>query len=146
MPCPALVEGRGFCYFTYMVKKFEFGKQEKLKSHRHIDELFAKGKRFAVFPISVSYVFFEGDHPIHLKTGVTAAKKNFKKAVDRNRIKRLLREAYRIQKNELIELMKQRKIGGHVFFIYTDKTLPTFSSIQQAMLICLQRLQQKLPS
>ena len=59
-----------------------------------------------------------------LQAGFTVNKKNFKKAVDRNRIKRLMRESYRIQKNDLKnELIKSNK-NLALFFIYTGKELP----------------------
>jgi len=127
-----------------MVKRFGLGKEERLKRQRLIDELFSGGKRLSVPPISVSYQFQKGDSTT-LLAGVGAPKKNFKKAVDRNRIKRLLREAYRLQKGHLLEAMKQRGVCGHVFFIYNGTELPTFPVISEAMLFCLARLQQKLP-
>jgi ribonuclease P protein component len=127
-----------------MVKRFTLGKEERLKKQRLIDELFTEGKRLSVPPISVSYRFQKGQ-PSVLQAGVGAPKKNYKKAVDRNRIKRLLREAYRLQKGYLLEEMKHRNVYGQVFFIYTGKDLPAFTVIKEAMLFCLARLQQKLP-
>lgn len=129
-----------------MVKRFGFGKEEKLTSQRQIDDLFANGKKLSVFPITVSYQFFVNGELVVLKTGVTAPKKNFKKAVDRNKIKRMLRESYRLQKAVLLQAMKDRGCNGRVFFIYSDKTIHSFESILEAMKQCLIRLQQKLPT
>ena len=81
-----------------MVKHYGFGKDEKLKSRKSIDELFEKGKSFTVSQVRVSYKFSKTTDSPTLLAGVTVSKKYFKKAVDRNRIKRLLREAYRLQK------------------------------------------------
>ncbi len=122
-----------------MVKRFGLPKTERLKSRKGIDTLFAKGKSFAVFPVRVTYQFTpsaEGG----LQVGVTASKRNFKKAVDRNRIKRLLREAYRLQKEELQATLKASGKSGAVFFLYTGKTLPTFEEVKGAMAKCLQKL------
>ena len=84
-----------------MAKTFGLGKRERLKSRKQIDNLFAEGKSFAVFPIRVTYSFMPTDGDALVQIGVTVSKRNFKKAVDRNRIKRLFREAYRLQKAEL---------------------------------------------
>jgi ribonuclease P protein component len=130
-----------------MAKQFGLGKKEKLKSRKQIDALFAGGKSFAVFPIRVTYSFApaEGEEPL-AQIGVTVSKKYFKRAVDRNRIKRLLREAYRLQKTELAEAMKAAGWKGHLFFMYTDKTIASFDVIKTAMNNCLSRLQKKLAS
>jgi ribonuclease P protein component len=124
-----------------MVKRFGFGKKEKLKSRKKIDELFAKGRSFTVFPLRVSYQFTPGGEDAVLQAGVTVSKKHFKKAVDRNRIKRLLRESYRLQKTDLKEKIQEKKLQAYIFFMYTDKTIASFSVVKEAMNKCLQRLQ-----
>ena len=124
-----------------MVKRYGFGKDEKLKSRKSIEELFSKGKSFTLAPIRVSYKFSKSADLPALLAGVTASKKNFKKAVDRNRIKRLLREAYRLQKNDLKELIIERALAGHVFFMYNGKEIADFKVIMESMKSCLKRLQ-----
>jgi ribonuclease P protein component len=129
-----------------MAKIFSLGKKEKLKSRKQIEILFAEGKSFAVFPIRVTYSFLPADSEPLAQIGVTVSKRNFKKAVDRNRIKRLLREAYRLQKTELAEALKQTGKKCYLFFMYTDKTIASFDVVKTAMNLCLKRLLQKLPS
>ncbi len=127
-----------------MVKKFDFGRKEKLKSRKQIESLFLNGRRFVQFPIRITYQFFAtAEEPI-VQVGVTAGKKYFKKAVDRNRIKRLLREAYRLQKAELLETAKQKKMNVFIFFMYTDKTIESFHVIKEAMNKALINLQKQL--
>lgn len=121
------------------VKRFGFGRKEKLKSRKKIEELFLNGKNFSAFPIRVTYQFLPAEETV-IQVGVTAGKKHFKRAVDRNRIKRLIREAYRLQKNDLIETLKQNHQKGFLFFMYTDKTIASFSVIKEVMSKCLQRL------
>ena len=64
-----------------------------------------------------------------MQAGFTVNKKNFKKAVDRNRVKRLMRESYRIQKNELKNMLIQSNKNLALFFIYTGKELPDYTLI-----------------
>src|SRR6476661_11151745 len=102
-----------------MAKPFSLGKKEKLKSRKQIETLFASGKSFAVFPIRVTYSFFPANGEPGAQIGVTVSKRHFKKAVDRNRIKRLLRESYRLQKSELKEKVHEKRVQAYVFFMYT---------------------------
>lgn len=131
-----------------MAKTFGLGKNEKLKSRKAVEELFARGKGQNIFPVRISYKFLpiEEGEKAGLQIGVSVSKKHFKKAVDRNRIKRLLREAYRLQKNDLLDLVKAKQLKGFVFFIYTDKTLPEYKIVFDAMTKCLETLKRKINS
>ena len=86
---------------------FKYPKNEKLKSKITIDLLFSKGKSVAKYPLRLVYV--ESDYGIpdnadlKFKIGVSVSKKHFKKAVDRNYFKRVLRETYRLNKHILID-------------------------------------------
>jgi ribonuclease P protein component len=77
---------------------------------------------------------------INIKAGVSVSKKNFKHSVDRNRIKRLLREAYRLHKHTLMEKLSDKQVTLEVFFVFTDRNLPTFSLVEEKMKYCLRRL------
>ena len=124
-----------------MSKRFGFPGKEKLKSRKKIEELFLQGRRFVQLPVRVTYRFSPATEASTIQVGVTASKKNFKNAVDRNRIKRLLREAWRLQKNGLLETLKQKGLSGEVFLMYTDKTIASFDTIMEAVNKTLNRLQ-----
>lgn len=123
-----------------MVKRFGLSRNERLKSRKQIDELFAGKTGFAVFPLRVMYRFLPADGQAILQFGVTASKRGFKKAVDRNRIKRLLREAYRLQKAGLQSELSEAGRRGVIFFLYTGKTIEPFAKVEAAMAKCLKKL------
>ena len=127
-------------YFCTMPKRFGLPKSERSKSRKQIDALFAAGKSFAQFPIRVSYQLMPAAEKTGLQIGVTASKRHFRKAVDRNRVKRLLREAYRLQKEDVLLQLKTAQKSGIVFFIYTGSTITPFTTIKEAMAKCLKRL------
>ena len=84
----------------------------------------------------------ETNQESNLQFGVGVSKKYFKKAVDRNRIKRLIREAYRLQKGELLKAVSSKKPSClRLFFIYTAKELPDFELVKQKVSEALVRLQ-----
>lgn len=78
--------------------KFAFNKKEKLKGEKLIAQLFAEGQSVVAFPLRLVYLQTTFKDDVRVKAGVSVSKRNFKNAVDRNRIKRLMREAYRLQK------------------------------------------------
>ena len=79
--------------------KFTLGKQERLKSRKLIGRLYEEGEVLKVFPFRMVYIQTEHNSKFPVQAGVSVPKRNFKRAVDRNRIKRLMRESYRLQKN-----------------------------------------------
>lgn len=126
-----------------MAKQYTLGKRQRLKSRKLIDELFSKGRYMMVFPYRVCYVFKQADAGTtesKLQCGVGAGTRHFKKAVDRNRIKRLSREAYRLQKNELEQKMKEHPCRLAVFLIYTGKELPAFDFVKEKLAVILHKL------
>lgn len=122
-----------------MPKRFGFPKAERLKSQKQIDELFAGGKSVSAFPVRAVYAFAPAAEG-KLQVGVSVSKRHFKRAVDRNRIKRLLREAYRLQKEEAVLRVREAGVEGRVFFLYTDKALADFETVKKAVASCLLRL------
>ena len=127
-----------------VAKQFTLGKNERLKSRKQIDQLFSEGKKFSVTPFRIFYLAqilpAKDPHPISIQFGVAVSTKNFKRAVDRNRIKRLTREAWRLQKNQLAEELKVTGKQLNIFFVYNSKELPDFNSVKDKVALALKKL------
>ena len=122
-----------------MEKKFSYNKQEKLKSKKQLDRLFKSGKSFTVFPVKVFFVFADEQDNI-IKAGVGVSSRHFKNAVHRNRIKRLLREAYRTEKLPLHTSLNKTGKKLAVFLLFIDKAMPAYALLKQKMQLCIQHL------
>lgn len=116
--------------------QFSFPKSEKLKSEKAISRLFAEGKSVSVFPIKLIYLETPNESD-KIKVAVSASKRNFKKAVDRNRIKRLLREAYRLNKPYLYEGLNNKSYS--FMFIYLGKTEEKMIVLKEKMKLLMER-------
>ncbi|WP_395045816.1 ribonuclease P protein component [Flavobacterium sp.] len=98
-----------------------YPKTEKLKSKTTIDLLFSEGKSVSKYPLRLVYVPVDLENDEQIKMGVSVSKKYFKKAVDRNYFKRVLRETYRLNKHLLLE--NSEKKYGFMFFYQTKDRL-----------------------
>lgn len=122
-----------------MQAKNTFSKEERLKSRKKLQELFA-GKK-AVYATSIKLLYeTQKAASGFVKCGVGLSGRYFKKAVTRNRIKRQLREAYRQQKHELQNMSVQYKSEINIFILYTGKTLPDYNELYKNVGIALQKL------
>ena len=116
---------------------YQFPKNEKLKSRKLIEALFKEGKTLKSFPLLVYFLPIEHTSEALLQVGFSVPKRRFKHAVDRNRIKRLMREAYRLNKNMLPEKHTKKHI---VMFIYQGQQILDFQGIQKAMISVLEKI------
>lgn len=120
------------------IQRYFLKKDDRLKSRKAIELLFAKGKSFSNYPFRILWLNTENE--TGLKAGFSASSKNFKKATDRNKIKRLMKEAYRLQKNDLqFQLLAVNK-GINLFFIYTGKDVPAYDLIFEKTGTVLKRI------
>ncbi|TDE04400.1 ribonuclease P protein component [Flavobacterium sandaracinum] len=105
---------------------FTYPKTEKLKSKITIGLLFTEGKSVSKYPLRLVYKAGSFDESEKIKMGVSVSKKNFKKAVDRNYFKRVLRETYRLNKHLLIDNLDQ---PYSFMFFYQTKDRLTYEEI-----------------
>lgn len=117
------------------------GRQERLKSRKLLDQLFRQGQTLFVHPLKVYYRLTDLPVDVKLQGGFGVSSRTFKKAVERNRIKRLMREAYRLQKSSLQTAVENSNGRLAVFFLYTGKEMPGFDLIKEKMGTVLARLE-----
>jgi ribonuclease P protein component len=113
-----------------------YPKTEKLKSKTTIDLLFSEGKSVSKYPLRLVYVPIDLEKGEQIKMGVSVSKKYFKKAVDRNYFKRVLRETYRLNKHLLLE--NSEKKYGFMFFYQTKDRL-TYQEINEKTIQLFQK-------
>lgn len=121
-----------------------FPKNEHLKSKKQIEALFHQGKAFSVFPLKIYYLPTHIASPGIACAGFAVPSRVFKKAVERNRIKRQMREAYRLQKNELTTFLHENGFELALFFIFVDKKLPQYADLHKKTGKALKKLIDKL--
>lgn len=119
-------------------------KSERLNRKKIIDKMFAGGSHsFSVFPIRVVYLPVE-ELESSVEILVSVSKRRFKRAVKRNRVKRQIREAYRLNKQVLVEALATHHQKLAVAFIYLSDELIDSSVMQERMRIALSRIVEKL--
>lgn len=119
--------------------RYTFPKSERLHSKKLIEELFNEGSYFYLYPFRVSYLFKEdlADYP---QVMFSVSKRKFKSAVKRNRIKRLMKEAYRLKKSSVAD--KQVLLA----FVYTSDEMPEFKFVQKRVEKALKKLSEIQPA
>ena len=124
-------------------KRYTLSKTERLSWKRHIDCLFQNGQSFIAFPLRVVYLPLETQEKTPLSILISVPKKRMKHAVDRNHIKRLVRENFRLQKYDLADPLQEKQKSIHIAFLFVDKEMPTFSAMQKAMSKALRIIREK---
>lgn len=114
-----------------------FSKNERLCSKILIDRLIETGKSFNHSPYRITWLpIAESSAPI--KVVISVPKRSFKKAVDRNRLKRQTREIYRKQKQKVYDVLGDKKIL--VLIVYTAKAKIEFKELELKLKEALERL------
>ncbi len=112
-----------------MNKKNTLGKKERLKSKKLIGKLFEEGKSIKKYPFRLIYLI-QDKNSFKIKTQVSFSvpKRNFKKAVDRNRIKRLIKEAFRLEQRKILQ---DYNLPLVIMITYLGKKEPIFSDVKE---------------
>lgn len=121
---------------------FSFNKAERLCSKKIMDKLFTEGKTIFVFPVKIVYLETSLFSNFPVQAAFTVGKRNFKRAVQRNLIKRRMREAYRLNKHKIYVDIGEKQVA--VFFIYTGKTISEYKQIESSVKKGLKKLLSEL--
>lgn len=117
-----------------------FGKEYKLCSRKTIDRLFKEGKQLRAFPLSVYYLEVENIEKVPFQVVISAPKRQFKRAHDRNYVKRLIKEVFRKEKQPLEDLLIDSGKQLALFIVYTNKEILSYPELEK----CAKKLIGKL--
>ena len=118
---------------------FSFSKKERLKNKIEIESLFSEGNRFFEYPFNVIWKL-DSNSDSNLKMAVSVPKKKIPNATDRNKIKRLVREAFRKNKTIVQQPLEAKDVKLHLMLIYSQSNIMSMSEIEDKISVTLQRL------
>jgi len=121
-----------------------FSKSEHLCGEKRITRLFTQGEAFIAYPLRVVYILEPRKDIVPVSVMVSVPKKRFKLAVKRNRLKRLMREAYRLNKLLLIEKVEEKQLQLHIAFNYVSDDELDFAAVDKKMKLAIQKLMAKI--
>lgn len=126
------------------VDRYTLGKSERLYGKREFEELMSSGKSFMVYPLRVIWRLESrgADNP-PVRIAVSVSKRRFKRAVKRNRVKRLVREAYRLHKYDFHALVPAGQTLD-LLFIYVHDELPDYARIEKAIVHAIRKTEKLL--
>lgn len=122
------------------MKIYSFDKKERLFLKKDIDFLFLNNTNFSIYPFKILYRYADNQDDNIVKVLISIPKKNIKKAVDRNLLKRRVKEAYRKNKIQLHETLSNNNKKIQIAIIYVGKEIIDFAVIENKILLTLQRL------
>ncbi|MDR1984352.1 MAG: ribonuclease P protein component [Prevotellaceae bacterium] len=122
-------------------RRYSFGKNERLCLRNDIENVIRNGKKKLSYPFLVNYVIKDAqDNAATTKIAISVAKRNFKKAVDRNLLKRRIREAYRQHKHNLAEIACKKNKVVNAIIVYVSKEKLPYAEIEQGIIKSLENL------
>jgi ribonuclease P protein component len=123
---------------------FKFHKEERLSSQKIIGELFTSGESFLAYPLKVVFLKTELEFSYPIQAAFTVSKRNFKRAVKRNLLKRRMREAYRLHKTSLYAEITARNLQIAIMFVFVGKDVAEYPAIEKGMISAFKKLLAKV--
>lgn len=117
-----------------------FCKEERLCNRNYIFSLQKEGRSFFNYPFTVKWMEISHEKEKKIQFLPAVPKRNFKKAVDRNKIKRLIREAYRLNKEKLIDIAQQKSKNIVIMILYSGKIIVTYKEVENKIVVILQQI------
>ncbi len=124
------------------MRLYRLKKEERLSGKKRIEELFREGSSFFYSPFRVLWKFRGDGHPAvpDARIAIAVSRRNFKKAVHRNLIKRRIREAYRKNKSVLTKWLREKMLTVDVVFVYTGSQILSYRDIEEKIIITLRKI------
>ncbi len=126
------------------MKEFTLKKEERLCSQKIIGELFASGESFLAYPLKVVFLKTDSSQAYPVQAAFTVSKRNFKRAVKRNLLKRRMREAYRLNKPAFQDELALKNINLAMMFVYVGKDIAEYPAIEKGMKSAFRKLLGKI--
>lgn len=127
------------------MKRYFFKKEERLCSLKQIERLYSQGSSFAFYPFRIISIQPEQALNTQAQVVFTVPKRKFKRAVDRNYLKRLMRECYRKYKVDILyPQLAEKNIQLQLMIIYTGNEIITADNLEKKLNLALNRLLNKL--
>ena len=126
-----------------MDNRCTFKKSERISTQREIDCLFKQGDAFISYPLRIIYLKQKPFSGETVSVLISVPKKKIKCAVKRNRIKRLIRETYRLNKMSLIQYCREKETNMLIAFIFIGNELSRWKAMEAAMQKAFQILIEK---
>lgn len=128
-----------------MAKQFSLTKDERIHSKKTIEALFTPGNEsFVTYPFRLVYCFVADQEQARAAILCSVTKKRFKRANKRNHVKRLIREAYRLNKKPLLDCLEKMDKRLAIAFLYLPNSIKSSEDVQKKMQEALSALVQKL--
>lgn len=126
------------------MERFTFKKEERLCSLIVIEKMFSEGETFLSYPIKVVFLKTQLPNAVPVQSSFSVSKRNFKRAVHRNQLKRRMREAFRLRKNEFYQQLNLNEQQLAVMFIFIGKQISDFAEIDKGMKSALNKISRKI--
>ena len=126
------------------MEEYTFHKEERLCSQKIIGELFTSGETFLAYPLKVVFLKTELEVSYPVQAAFTVSKRNFKRAVKRNLLKRRMREAYRLNKTNLYDEIAARNLQIAIMFVFVGKDVAEYPAIEKGMISAFKKLLAKV--
>lgn len=122
------------------MENFRFYKTERLCSRADFELLFSNSESIFVYPFKVVFRVVPFEEREELKLGISVSKRNFKRAVKRNFVKRRIREGFRLHKHILKQTLGKQNIGIHLMLVYVSKELMEFGDMEPKIATIVEKI------